>query len=83
MLAHPFQITKSPAPSDPESEEGDTMTMETGLQAPVREGLRDRDSRIGNEVIDRFYEGRGGGAGLYSEVRPRREERVIVEELDD
>ena len=59
------------------------MAMETRMEAPARGDMRDRDSRVGTEVINRFYEGRMGGVGLYSEVRPRREDRVIVQKSGD
>lgn len=80
MLAHPFQITKSPAPSDPESEEGDTMTMETGQdhQRSVAKEMLDRE-----RTRDRFYGERGRGAGLYAEVRSLGEHRSIAIESQD
>ena len=80
MLAHPYQITKSPAPSGPESDGGAAVTMETN------QGLKDsgdnqrfRKKRAG----DRFYGERGRGAGLYAEVRPLGEPRPLTFETSD
>jgi hypothetical protein len=81
MLAHPYQITKSPAPSDPESKEGEAVTMETtqNLRGPDA-NQRFREKRSG----DRFYGERGRGAGLYAEVRPLgASQPLILETVDD
>ncbi|MBA3999713.1 MAG: hypothetical protein C0461_03880 [Brevundimonas sp.] len=80
MLAHPYQITKSPAPSDPESKEGEAVTMETiqNLKGPGAT-QRFREKRSG----DRFYGERGRGAGLYAEVRPLGEPQPLILEAAD
>ena len=81
MLAHPFQITKSPAPSDPESEEGEAMTMEAiqDHKRPVANEPRREERRA-----DRFYGGAGRGAGLYAEVRPITEHpSLVLESVDE
>lgn len=59
------------------------MTMEIRLEPQDIEDRGDRDSQARDEIFDRFYEGRLAGVGLYSEVRPRMEDRVILQELDD
>lgn len=80
MLAHPYQITKSPAPSDPESEGGEAVTMETSQDLKGSgANQRFREKRSG----DRFYGDQGRGAGLYAEVRPLGEPRPITLETAD
>lgn len=80
MLAHPYQITKSPAPSGPESDGGEAVTMETSQNLKGSGAAqRFREKRSG----DRFYGERGRGAGLYAEVRPLGEPRPLTLEAAD